>query len=144
MLSLSRTVFRGLSRVSVVSASNTRHISSESAETNSSSNLTSLLLSDSAVQRLKSITGDQVSHISYNKQKTLHYVPKIIISMQGNFYPTLDYLPDFSGFLVNLTFTSKTMQWRRLIIPIWDSHAFEMAYLPKTACVIQIYRFYAT
>ena len=67
MLSLSRTVFRGLSRVSVVSASNTRHLSSESAETNSSSNLTSLLLSDSAVQRLKSITGDQVSHISYNK-----------------------------------------------------------------------------
>ena len=98
MLSLSRTVFRGLSRVSVVSASNTRHVSSESAETNSSNNLTSLLLSDSAVQRLKSITGDQVSHISYNKQKTLHYVPKIIISMQVNFYPTLDYLITFLAY----------------------------------------------
>merc|ERR1711874_548836 len=54
MLSLSRTVFRGLSRRISVSARNTSNASSESAESK-----TSVLLSDSAVQRLKTISGDQ-------------------------------------------------------------------------------------
>merc|ERR1711874_21915 len=55
MLSLSRTVFRGLSRTSVPARYTASHTSSsESAQTK-----TSLLLSDSVVERLKNIAGDQ-------------------------------------------------------------------------------------
>ena len=55
MLSLSRNIFRGLARSSVLARNASNNASSDTTET-----ATSLLLSDSAVQRLKTIAGDQV------------------------------------------------------------------------------------
>ena len=110
MLSLSRTVFRGLSRISV-SARNT------SSETTSSS----LLLSDSAVQRLKNITGDQVSPIPFISKN----VDIVHSEMKFNFVARLDDLSlpqsdPSSGYFgpcdkITLPFTSKTANGCQLL-----------------------------